>query len=83
MARDPFSAHAFDSATLALLSAAFRSSWRNLESHITHSNREHVRNAIAEALVDLANAGANSERTLVAYATKQAHTTLRLAARVC
>lgn len=74
---DPFAAHSFDPETLRLLSVAFSASWHNVERHVTDTNRQLVRNAIAEALVDLANAGSRSERSLEAYATDRARVALQ------
>jgi alkylation response protein AidB-like acyl-CoA dehydrogenase len=56
MAHDPFSAHTFDPEVLRLLYAAFDAAWKVVEERTPAFDHARVRDAIASAVVALAQA---------------------------
>ena len=70
MGHDPFSARSFDPETLRVLYAAFDAAWKSVEQRAAAADRTRIRDAIALAVVALAQSGqcAPSE----AYAMDQA-----------
>lgn len=67
-----FRKHSFDPATLHVLYAAFDSAWKVVEADTDATNRDAVRDAIALALIGLAQVGETDVERLTAYALARA-----------
>ena len=72
MGHDPFSAHSFDPETLRVLYAAFDAAWKSVEQRAAAADRTRIRDAIALAVVALAQSGQCAPSILEAYAMDQA-----------
>ena len=72
MGHDPFSAHSFDPETLRVLYTAFDAAWKSVEQHTAAADRTRVRDAIAAAVVALAQSGQCAPSVVETYAMAQA-----------
>ncbi len=81
MAQDKFSAHSFNPELLRQLYAAFQAAWRPIQPHTDAGTREHVRDAIAVAVVEMAKSGEGDLHQIGAYARMQAHIALQALTR--
>lgn len=81
MPHNHFSAHSFDPETLRVLYRAFDVAWKSVEQQTSAADRASVRDAIAGAVVALAQSGQLAPTVLEVYATEQALAAAGLSAR--
>jgi hypothetical protein len=72
MPPDRFSAHSFDPVTLGVLYRAFEAAWKAVAQQTPAADYERVRDAIALAVVALAQSGQLAPTVLEVYAKEQA-----------
>ena len=72
MSHDPFSATSFDPETLQVLYRAFDAAWRVVSQQTPVADHARVRDAIAQAVVALAQSGQLAPNVIEVYAREQA-----------
>lgn len=72
MSHDQFSAHSFDPETISVLYRAFDAAWKAVAEQTPVADHARVRDAIAQAIVALAQSGQLAPNALEVYAKEQA-----------